>query len=692
MTDRIFAKKYVIQEEIARGGMGVLYKAFDRTAHRVVAIKQIHAHLSGDPSFAERFLREARAMARIQHDNIVTLYNIEEDEGTQSLVMEFFGPTNLRTLIRQPHRIPLRDVVRIAEQLASALAYAHAQGIIHRDIKPANVLIDKRGKAKLTDFGIAAALDEASITSTGQVIGTPEYMSPEQAKGVKLDGRSDLYSLGIMIYEMVNGKPPYHDTSKTAILGKLVFEQQELPLQFPAGLPLMLQGVIRDLLRRNPDERIPDADTLAAQLHEILYTLPQSQTTPSVESEPTMVSSPPKLQPSPEEPTQLATPKATVIPEPRTRTTEEEATRLVQPPVSAKAEFVEKTPSHDLDETRLLPPQSPPPQAPKPPDHKPTPPPPPTMPRKQSSSPPILLVVMMVLALVGAIVGIVWYIASQPEPAHEAVVSNTPPEKKGSEDAAAKNEELAAQRRELEEETKRIAEKKRLADEQLVKEEAERKEQERQQQIAAQRAKDQEQKQKLVDQEKQRREALQAKEAADRLDQERQREAAAQRVREEERKKRLAEEEKARLAQQAKEDAEHAQAEEKRKVAEEEKARQNARQREQERLAKAFPDAQLTSLLNKFQRAYERCDMDTLQSISQMSERRKDNVEFMFSNYTGFTATLKDVTQTQEGATATLILHTGTRVSGETIPIRPISGTYKLEVRRRGNEWDKIVW
>jgi serine/threonine protein kinase len=276
MAPQILAGKYELQEEIARGGMGVIYKALDRTLNRIVAIKCIHAHLSGDPSFSDRFLHEARAMARIQHDNIVTIFAVEEEAGTQFLVMEFFGPTNLRTLIRQSHRLPLREVVRIGEQLASALAYAHGQGIIHRDIKPANVLIDKRGKAKLTDFGIAAALDEASITSTGQVIGTPEYMSPEQARGVKVDGRSDLYSLGIMLYEMVSGKPPYTDASKTAILRKLVFEQHELSLQFPADVPSTLQGVIQDLLRRNPDDRIADAGRLASQLHSILSLLPQS--------------------------------------------------------------------------------------------------------------------------------------------------------------------------------------------------------------------------------------------------------------------------------------------------------------------------------------------------------------------------------------------------------------------------------
>jgi len=295
MAPQVFAGKYVVQEEIARGGMGVIYKALDRTIDRVVAIKLVHAHLSGDPSFAERFLREARAMGRLQHKNIVTIYAVEEERGTQFLVMEFCQGKNLRENIRKQTTLPARDVLNLAQQLASALAYAHTQGVIHRDIKPANVLVDPKGTAKLTDFGIAAALDEAALTSAGQVIGTPEYMSPEQARGGKVDGRSDLYSLGIVMYEMLTGRTPYAESSGTSILAKLAYDRDELALQFPAQLPSLIQGVVRDLLRRNPDERIADADTLASQLHELLYTLPQGSVTSAPDQlERTRISPPPR--------------------------------------------------------------------------------------------------------------------------------------------------------------------------------------------------------------------------------------------------------------------------------------------------------------------------------------------------------------------------------------------------------------
>lgn len=276
MTPQVFAGKYVVQEEIARGGMGVIYKALDRTLNRTVAIKLVHAHFSGDPSFAERFLREARAMARLQHKNIVTIYAVEEERTTQFLVMEFCPGRNLRDLIRTQSTVPVRDAVSLAENLASALAYAHTRGVIHRDIKPANALVNQQGTAKLTDFGIAAALDEAALTSAGQIIGTPEYMSPEQARGWKLDGRSDLYSLGVVLYEMLTGMTPYPESSGTAILGKLANDREELSLSFPSHVPSHVQGVVRDLLRRNPDDRIADADILASQLHELLYTLPQT--------------------------------------------------------------------------------------------------------------------------------------------------------------------------------------------------------------------------------------------------------------------------------------------------------------------------------------------------------------------------------------------------------------------------------
>jgi serine/threonine-protein kinase len=289
MPDRIFSGKYVVQEEIAKGGMGVIYKALDRTLNRLVAIKVIHEHFSGDASFTERFLREARAMARLHHENIVTIFSVEEERGAHFIVMEYFPGMDLRARIKARKMLPIHESVDIALQVANALTFAHSQGIVHRDIKPANILVDNRGRVKLTDFGIAAALDEASITSTGQIIGTPEYMSPEQAAGKEVDGRTDLYSLGIVLHEMVVGQTPFRNIPKTSILSKLLDPQFEIPLIFSAEAPSTVKAIVEDLVRRDPEYRTPRAAILANQLKECLASLPKQE----AEDTPTIIATPP---------------------------------------------------------------------------------------------------------------------------------------------------------------------------------------------------------------------------------------------------------------------------------------------------------------------------------------------------------------------------------------------------------------
>ncbi|RPH78849.1 MAG: hypothetical protein EHM80_09280, partial [Nitrospiraceae bacterium] len=606
MPEQILAGKYVVQNEIARGGMGVIYKALDRTLNRGVAIKMVHAHLSGDSSFVERFLREARAMARLQHDNIVTIYAVEEDRGTPLLVMEYFQGRNLRELTKNRPRLPLRDIVSITEQLANALAFAHAHGIIHRDIKPANVMVDARGKAKLTDFGIAAALDEASITSTGQVIGTPEYMSPEQASGTKLDGRSDLYSVGILLYEMLTGKTPYAEASKTSILGKLAFDKQELTLVFPSDVPSLLQGVVRDLLRRQPDERIPDADTLATQLHEILYTLPASSAvSPPGESDETVLVSPPPAadKGEPELPTVLA-PEGPI--EARgARSMATESTGVPPPTATPRS----PAPSH-WDETTVLPPQTrksdssikPPPSA--------APAPAPSPPPQSSPLIPILAGSLVALLILSSVV---YYLAnhvasvpddtksSQPTSQIEPPVSEHVEDSQRADNERAQREaELQKERERLAEDQRRLEEKQRQAEAQQAKEAAERK------QLEAQRATSS-----------------------------RERELAAQRAREEERKRKEAE----------------------RRAIEQPRTVESQKEVQ---VANAFPDQRLQSILERFRQAYENRDLATIQSMSRMSDERLRNVQVMFANYETIRASIKDVTPTEQGASATLFLESVT--------------------------------
>jgi serine/threonine protein kinase len=176
--------------------------------------------------------------------------------------MEYFPGTNLRDMINSGGAAPLSKAVNITRQIANALSYAHHHGIIHRDIKPANVLIGENNRAKLTDFGIAAALDHAPLTSTGQIIGSLPYMPPEQARDATLDGRSDLYSLGMTFYELLTGVNPRRNLSNTVILGMLLSEDKMPPLEFPASIPSEIQDVVKDLLRYRPTDRIQDADTL----------------------------------------------------------------------------------------------------------------------------------------------------------------------------------------------------------------------------------------------------------------------------------------------------------------------------------------------------------------------------------------------------------------------------------------------
>ena len=639
MPEQILAGKYVVQSEIAKGGMGVIYKALDRTLNRVVAIKLVHAHLSGDSSFVERFLREARAMARLQHDNIVTIYAVEENQGTQLLVMEYFPGSNLRMLTRNQPRLPLRDVVSITHQLASALAFAHAHGIIHRDIKPANVLVDARGKTKLTDFGIAAALDEAAITSTGQVIGTPEYMSPEQARGTTLDGRSDLYSVGIMLYEMLTGKTPYAEASKTSILGKLAFDQQELVLPFPSDIPSLLQGVVHDLLRRQPDERIPDADTLASQLHEILYTLPASpRDSTSHESDATVLAPQPLSGKSPDQ-TQPDPPTAiTAGSGMETRVAPSMATKSagVPPPVAAPR-F--SAPPY-LEETTILPAQ--PRTAIGSTKASPSVPPPP-----QQTSPfiPILagaLVVVLVLS------GLVYYLANravstpdttkslQPTARIETPVSEQVEDRQKTDGERVQREAaLEEERKRLTHDQQRLEEKQRQAEAQQAKETAERK------QLEAQRATSS-----------------------------RERELAVQRTREEERKRQEA----VRLATERQRTVEST-------------PRQNNVQ-----VASALPDQRLHSLLERFRQAYENHDLATIQSISRMSDDRLRNVQVMFTNYETIRASIKDLVQTEQGASATLFLDSVTTTRGEQVSLSPLARKFNLRIPRQGAEAEKIVW
>ncbi len=270
---KLFSDKYEIIEEIASGGMGVLYKANQLNLNRVVALKVLHTQFTSDPSFLKRFDREARAMARLDHQNIIRVYDVGQHENSHYIVMEYFPGKDLRWMTVEKGSFTPEETVEITIQIAEALSFAHEHGIIHRDIKPGNIMILNRKIVKVGDFGIAAAADEVSLTATGQVLGTPEYMAPEQAKGEPFDGRADLYALGLVMYKMLTGSSPYEGLSKMAIVGKLIYEKEDSALIYKQPVSNQLQQIILKLIKKDASLRYPNARALIDDLNELRESL-----------------------------------------------------------------------------------------------------------------------------------------------------------------------------------------------------------------------------------------------------------------------------------------------------------------------------------------------------------------------------------------------------------------------------------
>jgi serine/threonine-protein kinase len=253
-------ERYEVLEEIGRGGMGVVLKAFDPSLHRVVAIKVLAPQLATSGVARKRFLREARAAAAVSHDHIVTIHAVDEANGLPYLVMQYVAGRSLQERLDKEGPLELGEVVRIGMQTASGLAAAHAHGIVHRDIKPANVLLEEGvPRVKITDFGLARAMDDASLTQSGCVAGSPLYMAPEQARGEPLDPRSDLFSLGSVLYTMCTGRPPFRAANTLAVLRR-VSEDTPRPIrETNPEVPDWLAAVVEKLMAKDPAERYQSA-------------------------------------------------------------------------------------------------------------------------------------------------------------------------------------------------------------------------------------------------------------------------------------------------------------------------------------------------------------------------------------------------------------------------------------------------
>jgi serine/threonine protein kinase len=267
---------YEILAILGKGGFGRVFKAFDDKLHRMVAIKVLSPELAANGTARQRFIREARAAAAVSHEHLVTIHAVEEDHRPPYLVMQLVDGVTLQQKLDQSGALGLKEILRIGLQMAEGLAAAHKHGLVHRDIKPANVLLENGiERVKITDFGLARAVDDASVTQSGTVAGTPMYMSPEQAEGITIDHRSDLFSLGTVLYAMCAGHPPYRADGTHAVLKRVIDASPRPIREFNPEIPKWLCDIIAKLHAKNPDDRFRAAKEVADLLGQHLAHLQQ---------------------------------------------------------------------------------------------------------------------------------------------------------------------------------------------------------------------------------------------------------------------------------------------------------------------------------------------------------------------------------------------------------------------------------
>jgi serine/threonine-protein kinase len=272
VVGELIAGRYELEKLVGSGGMSNVFRAHDRLLERTVALKILHEQYTRDDDYVERFRREARAVAKLAHPNIVTVIDRGEQDGRQFIVFEFVDGPNLKDLTRNGP-LEARDAIGLTLQVARALSFAHDRGLVHRDVKPQNVLLNEDGQAKVTDFGIARSLDVHGVTQTGTVLGTSDYIAPEQARGQKVDPKTDIYSLGAVLYELLVGEVPFSGDNFVAVAMRHVNEPVPSVLHARPDCPARLDFAIQRAMAKDPHDRFPSMDDFVAELEACLAEL-----------------------------------------------------------------------------------------------------------------------------------------------------------------------------------------------------------------------------------------------------------------------------------------------------------------------------------------------------------------------------------------------------------------------------------
>jgi serine/threonine-protein kinase len=272
VVGEVIVGRYELEKLVGSGGMSNVFKAHDRLLERTVALKILHEQYTRDEDYVERFRREARAVAKLAHPNIVTVIDRGEQEGRQFIVFEYVEGQNLKDLAAHG-ALEVRDALGLSLQVARALSFAHERGLVHRDVKPQNVLLNDEGQAKVTDFGIARSLDVQGVTQTGTVLGTSDYIAPEQARGQKVDPKTDIYSLGVVLYELLTGEVPFSGDNFVAVAMRHVNEPVPSVLALRPDCPVRIDLAIQRAMAKDPQDRFASMNEFVAELEACLSEL-----------------------------------------------------------------------------------------------------------------------------------------------------------------------------------------------------------------------------------------------------------------------------------------------------------------------------------------------------------------------------------------------------------------------------------